>query len=238
MQKIASVLILLVLSACGPTPWSGNGIVRSFTRDLGTFNGLNVTHGFTVQLRENRQRAYPEVRMSIDDNLANFVGLQNISGILNVQLNQPVQAQQQLLEITSPGLRRISFAGRTQGTLDALSGQSQVEIELTGNSQLTITKLESDVLRVKLSSNSRLTIDSGTVSTLMLENLSTRSSFSGENLLTQRVEAVMSTGATARVQALRQLSVKMADNASIAYKGTPQIQQQLLSRDAKVTPIN
>ncbi len=234
---LTGLLLTTSLTACLEQGILGSGIPRTESRDLSAFSSVAVYSGFEFVYVENNQRAIPAVRMTIDDNLSPFVSMTVSNNQLSVSLNQPVSSTHRRLEVEGPPLTGLRLFGRSKGNVSRWVSRLPVAIEVDANSSLEIGSLEADVAQIKVTGQSTMNVTGGAVSSVVL-NVSSRSSFRGEAMRTQRVEATLTDRASARVNVLTILNASLSSSSELGYSGNPQIRPNILDRESRLTPLD
>jgi len=236
LKRICAFFLTSLLFAC-ETGYPGSGLLQTQIRTVTPFSAVSLHQGFRLNYRENNQRSSYDLQISTDHNLFGLVSTEVTDSRLDIRLTQPVQASRLQAELEGPTLRGLILTGRSSATANRLGGQPQTDLNLTGQSSLTIENLESDQVNVYLSSQSRLTLQAGRVAVLSLKNISGGSEVLARNLVAGQVDVVMSGTSTARVQATRSLVVSLSGGATLYYVGNPQIDVRQLSDDSQLLQL-
>ena len=224
------------LSACVEPGIMGSGVPRTESRDLSSFGSVAVYNGFEFVFIENNQRAIPTVRLTIDDNLSPFVEMTVNNGQLSVRLNQLVSSGTRRIEVEGPPLVGLKLFGRSKGSVSRWISRLPVRIEVDANSMLSIGTLEADSAQIQVTGQSTLNITGGAVSSVVL-GANNRSVVKTEAMRTQRTTATLTDRSSARVNVLTLLDATLNTNSQISYSGSPQIRQNLLDRDSRISPL-
>lgn len=224
------------VSACVEPGIMGSGVPRTESRDLSSFASVAIYNGFEFVFIENNQRAIPTVRLTIDDNLSPFVEMTVNNGQLSVRLNQLVSSGTRRIEVEGPPLTGLKLFGRSKGMASRWVSRLPVRIEVDANSTLDIGALEADSAQFQVTGQSTLNITGGAVSSVVL-NANNRSVFKAEAMRTQRIDATISDRSSARVNVLTLLNATLSTSSELSYSGTPQIRQNLIDRDSRITPL-
>lgn len=225
------------VSACVAPGIMGSGVPRTESRDLSAFSSVAVYNGFEFVYIENNQRAIPMVRLTIDDNLSPFVEMTVNNGQLSVRLNQLVSSGARRIEVEGPPLTGLKLFGRSKGSASRWVSRLPVLIEVDANSMLDIGALEADSAQIQVTGQSTLNITGGAVSSVVLK-ANNRSVVKAEAMRTQRIDATLTDRSTARVNVLTLLNATLSSSSEISYSGSPQIRQNLLDRDSRITPLD
>lgn len=225
------------VSACVEPGIQGSGVPRTEARDLSAFSSVAVYNGFEFVFIENNQRAIPTVRLTIDDNLSPFVDMTVNNGQLSVRLNQLVSSGSRRIEVEGPPLIGLKLFGRSRGSVSRWVSRLPVNIQVDASSVLDIGALEADSAQIQVTGQSTLNITGGAVSSVVLK-ANNRSIFKAEAMRTQRTTATLTDRSTGRVNVLTLLDATLSSNSQLGYSGNPQIRQNLLDRDSRITPLD
>lgn len=225
------------MTACVEPGIMGSRVPRTEARDLSAFSSVAIYNGFEFVFTENNQRAIPTVRLTIDDNLSPFVEMTVNNGQLSVRLNQLVSSGSRRIEVEGPPLIGLKLFGRSRGSVSRWVSRLPVSIQVDANSVLDIGALEADSAQIQVTGQSTLNITGGAVSSVVL-SANNRSEFKAEAMRTQRVTATLTDRSSARVNVLTLLDATLSSNSQMGYSGNPQIRQNLLDRDSRITPLD
>ena len=131
MTKIVAVtlvlisLILLPAVGCGP--------MRTQTYDHANFNGVEVGHAFRVEIEHADSYS---ISITAPENLFSVIQVSQIGETLKIGLTSPVPVRGAKAEITMPDLRALNLSGATKGTITGFSSSSDLDLELSGASNL------------------------------------------------------------------------------------------------------
>lgn len=230
-------LVALSLSGCINYGYPGSGLIKTEIRDVPPFAVLGVHDNIEFSFTESKERLRHDVKVMVDDNLARFVTTQVNNGRLDVRVSQALASRQLRLEVLGPALQGFVVSTRAKGTVSNLSNLSRVSFELSTGGQLTVAQMMADTVNAQLTTGSVLTIEGGSSGIFNL-NLANNSKLNAENFRAGRVEATLNSQANARVQATTAINARLTDNSSLFYKGSPQINQQVLNGNSRLLPIS
>ncbi len=229
-------LIALNLNACVTYGYPGSGVLRTEIRDVQPFTVLGVHDYVEFSFTESKQRTRHDVKITTDDNLSRFVTTQVSNGRLDIRVQQTIAPRQLKVEILGPPLQGFIATTRARGTVDKLSNVSRISFDLNTGGQITVGNLEADTVNVNLGSGAALTLSGGSTSSL-ITNLSGISRLTAENLRSGRVDATLTGSSNAQVNVQTRINANLTDNSSLLYRGSPQINQQVLTGNSRLLPL-
>lgn len=230
--------LFVTLSSCINYGYTGSGVLRTEIRDVSAFQSIAVYDGIEFVYTLNQTRPRHEVKVTLDDNLIRFVNAQVVNGRLDLRVMQALNPRQSVkVEISGPPLSGFSLSNKSRGTADTLTNLRQCSFDLSGGAQLSVNQLQSDNASVQVSTGAALTFLSGTVGNVNAKVFN-NAKFNSEGMKSGRMELNVNQWSQARVNVLNFLNVTLNDNSNVYYKGIPQIQQQILSNNSRLTPIN
>ena len=185
-RAILCVCVGLALSTSGCF-WNaplltGSGTLVTETHSAEDFDALAVESAYDVTARSGKEYA---VEVTADDNVMEYVSVQQNGSQLKLGLSQPLRLQGVTLraEITVPTLRSVDVGGASQVRINGIEC-SELELDLSGASQIQGQLFASD-LHVDLSGASKvqlsgqcdhLAVDASGASSANLEELVSESS--------------------------------------------------------------
>ena len=157
---IAGLIVLMV--GCGQTivpgygpPVIGSGVLKTQELSYSSFDSIIVGSAFEVNIA--RADSY-SVNITMDDNLFEYLQIDQHSGTLTIQLaqNRSYIRTIQRATIELPTLHRLELSGASQGKVNGFSSSDKVDIGLSGASDLNIDFLEIGDTRFEISGASHM----------------------------------------------------------------------------------
>ncbi|MGE5364706.1 MAG: head GIN domain-containing protein [Bacteroidota bacterium] len=191
-----AICALLSLNGCNGYSVRGSGITKDETRDLGTFNSVDVSGAYMVKIAGSGRQ---KVQIIGDDNIIPLVSTRVENGTLkiftqnNVKLNSKVEVR-----ISTPELQYIVTSGANDIWLKNFTGE-RLDVEASGAGN------------IKLEGNTRwLNLDlSGAVKVY------------ASNLNAENVRVDISGASVADVYSSEILDASISGVGSITYSGAP-----------------
>ena len=204
----------------------GNGNIVKQTRDLSSFDGLELGMPGSVEVRIGNN---PEgVTIEVDDNLQPLIETVVEGGILKIR---PVRKELQLssrsmkILVHARKLESISVGG--SGTVDAENLRAQrLTLNVGGSGSINVRGLESESVKVALGGSGNLKASGST------EHLAVSIGGSGKvatgQLQTRNVSVSIGGSGQATVWAKQSLSVSVAGSGDVSYYGDPQVSKSIM----------
>lgn len=236
--SLLALALALNISGCVSPELVGSGISQTLLRSVPSFTSVRVRHGLQLKVQENNARPSYEVRITLDDNLLGLVTTNVLNNQLEVDLLQPVSSQEKRVDILGPTLTGIALTDDSVGQVDRMGGRPQLNFDLSGKAQLQIGEVEADRADIKMVGKTKLAIGKGAVTSVVVSNAYSGAQLELENLTCQQMELTMSRGSVARVNVARKLVVALSENATVYYKGNPQIETHNLADNSRLIPLD
>lgn len=233
MKKTFSLLFLLA-AFCFAQPAvaqnvEGNGVVKTETRPVGSFTGLEVSGGFNIILTQGSQES---LKLEADENILPVLTSEVRNGVLQIKPSQGIRNAKSLkIYLTVRDLRSISLSGGMKVSSTNTLKSSVLKLDLSGgmniNLALQVKELEADV-----SGGSKITL-TGQAERARLE-MSGAIKLAATELKTDYLTLNASGTSSLEVNAAKELNVDTSGIVKVAYKGTPKVHH---SGMGKVRPI-
>ena len=202
----------------------GSGEVASETRDLGSFDGIALSGGFKVLVR---QGATAKIELKADKNLLPLIETKVVDGSKGRTLEISPKRGVNLSTTVTPvitldmaQLRALSIAGSGDVRVEAMKTPS-VEASIAGSGDIHFTDLDSDRLGVKVAGSGDVTATGRT------DKLEVSVAGSGDvrvrGLVAQDVKVSIAGSGDAEVQAVKTLKVSVSGSGDVGYTGSPEI---------------
>lgn len=193
---IIALYAFVSLSGCNGFSVRGSGITKDETRDLGTFNSVDVSGAYLVKIAGSERQ---KVQIIGDDNIIPLVSTRIEDGTLkiftknNVKLNTKVE-----IRISTPELQYIVTSGANDIWLKNFTGE-RLDVEASGAG---VIKLEGNTRWLNLDLSGAVKVYAG--------------NFNAENV---RVD--ISGASVADVYSSEILDASISGVGSITYSGSP-----------------
>ena len=202
----------------------GSGEITSETRDLGSFDGISLSGGFKVLVR---QSSTAKVELKADINLLALIETKVVDGSKGRTLEISPKRGYNLATTVTPvitldmaQLRAMSIAGSGDVRVEAMKTPS-VEASIAGSGNIHFTDLESDRLGLRVAGSGDITAIGRT------DKLDVSVAGSGDvklrGLVAQDVKVSIAGSGDAQVQAIKTLKVSVSGSGDVGYIGSPEI---------------
>lgn len=203
---------------------NGNGDIATEARDTGAFDGIAVSGGFNLVVR---QGASHKVEIKTDRNLLPLIETRVVEGskgrTLQIEPKKGVNvhsATAPSFVIEMPALRAVSVAGSGTVKVEAMK-TAGVDAAIAGSGDIRFANLEADKLAMKVSGSGDI------VAAGRCANASVSIAGSGDvkaaDLVAEEVKVTIAGSGDAVVNATKKLNVSIAGSGDVKYAGSPEI---------------
>lgn len=227
----AAAIMLASCSVFGYRVATGSG--RVVTKDMGftNFDRVEVSSSFTVNIA--RSDSF-KVAISIDDNLVDFLDVRQQGQTVSIGLKPGTYDNADLkADITMPTLRGVELSGASVGRVAGFESADNVDIELSGASQLN-GELTTGDMRLQASGASKANLQ-GAASNLDL-GASGASNVNLESLPVQDVKADISGASQVTINASGNLDADLSGASKLFYTGNPHLGRVSTSGAPEIRP--
>jgi len=230
MKKIffPLMIILLVFTGCRQVFGKrvrGSGNIKTETRDITGFNGVDVSGAIDVYVKNDSTQA---VKVETDDNLLQYVETYVESGILKIHTRNGYNIRPRRtvkVYVSSPDFQRFEASGACDVySENKIMGVNRVELDLSGASDAKL-ELNAPEVRAEVSGAGSVELK-GETKNLVLDGTGS-SDFKCYDLLAETVNVHISGSGDAQVSASVKLDVRVSGAGSVRYKGNPQVDQKV-----------
>lgn len=230
MKKIANVfyssLLLVVLvsvSSCQYGPGvEGNGQITSDTRNVKSFDQMEVSGGFTVILSQGETEV---IKVEADENLIDLIVTEVRGGVLEIRSKENIRGSGDIkVYVTAQNLTRIHLSGAVDLSSENELNFERLNIKGSGASTLNLNLLTTS-LDAELSGANNVTLN-GKASSFNAR-LSGASDLKAFGFEADEVEIKVTGAGDARVSASKTLKVNISGAGSVTYQGDPAIEQSI-----------
>jgi hypothetical protein len=206
---------------------AGSGNVVSETRTVSGINALEVDYPSDVIIQQGEVES---VTVEAEDNLMPQLSTQVVNGSLVIRNTESdwskrVNPSKGLrVSITVKELQAVQFSSAGSLEIHGLA-MDQLDIQISGICDVTITDLDADVLNYQLSGLGSSTA-AGVAERLNLQ-LSGLGDFNAGDLAVQRADAQISGAGSATLWVSEQLDARISGAGSLNYYGDPAVTQQI-----------
>jgi len=226
---------LVAASLCGTAQaWSWNsgervsGDIATEARDTGAFDGVSLTGGFNVVIR---QGTGTKVEVKADRNLLPYIETRVIDGSKGRTLEIGPKKNTYLATSTNPSfviempaLRAVSVAGSGTVKVEAMK-TGGVDAAIAGSGDIRFAGLDAERLAMKVSGSGDI------VAAGRAGNASVSIAGSGDvkaaELMADEVKVSIAGSGDAQVQATKRLNVSIAGSGDVRYVGSPEISSSI-----------
>ena len=212
------VVLSFFVTSCifiGPSV-NGNGHVTEQTRNVGSFTGIEVTHGMNVYLV---QGSPAKVTVVADENLHKYIETEIEGGVLKISTSEHIRkAREKKVMVVVENLEQISSEAGSNVFSQGMISSGHLTLSAFAGSNL---KLELNVnrLNAKCSAGANMLL-SGKAKEADLR-ASSGANIRGERLEIDRCRAKTSSGANVFFNVSEELDAESSSGGNIFYWGNP-----------------
>lgn len=225
---ILSLFGVIIFSSCREVFGKrirGNGAVKTESRSVGQFNSVHVSGSIDVYVRQD---SITSVKVEADENLLEYVIVENDGGTLEIHQKQGINLKpSRSIKVYVSGNAFRHF--KASGACDIfgenkITSDEKISIDLSGASDIKM-ELKAPGVDAELSGAGTITLRGETKDFTVDGSGST--DIKCYELLAENVNVKLSGAGDAQVFASVKLDVKVSGAADIKYKGNPVISQQV-----------
>lgn len=224
-MKTRSLLLVIAFFASGLLAYSGpakrikgSGNVIKETRDLKSFNAIDVGGAFEIELIKSNDE---KIIIETDDNIMPYIKTEVKGGELEIDNTKDINNPSELrLIIYYKSLEEIEISGAASLYSSDVLEATNFEMECSGASEVTL-KLKVDSMEGDFSGASKLEFE-GTVKSAEFD-LSGATVLRAYGLEINDLELDASGAAVVKVLVIERLGIEASGASSVRYKGDPSI---------------
>ncbi|WP_242926299.1 head GIN domain-containing protein [Pontibacter vulgaris] len=196
----------------------GNGNLKSETRNVSGFKGIDVGGGFTVELVQGKDE---NVRIEADENLLSNIKTDVKNGVLRIYNDKSLSTSKGLKAyITVKQLNSIEISGGVKLIGKSTFKADAFKLDLSGGSKVNLA-IDTKNLTADMSGASKVEL-TGKADELSM-NMSGASNVSAQELEAKRVKIEASGASRVKVYARESLDITASGASAVYYKGSPRI---------------
>lgn len=225
------ILLFIMLSACLLTACEfdhvkGNGNLTTEERRIGRAEKIRVDGGFNVELTQGPD---PSLKIEADDNLQQYIEVQEDDGTLRIRYRDGVSISSQdnmTIFLTVPRLREFHLSGSGKVTgKNKFTATDRLDLAVSGSGDIdmdvNVADVEADVAG---SGNIRLRGETRSQEI----GISGSGSYYGFDLKSENAKISIAGSGNGRVFADVSLDVNIAGSGSVYYKGAATVSKSIL----------
>jgi preprotein translocase subunit SecD len=151
---IAGLILLSSLAGCA----SGSGTIVSEARDVGDFNGVDVSGGIHVVITVDPESTRSQVTSIYDDNLQGKVRTEVVDGTLMVEANANIDVTEtdRHVEVAVASLETLLVSGGAH--VDGAGSASVLAVEVDGGAEVDLASLVVQNMDVSASAGAKVDV--------------------------------------------------------------------------------
>lgn len=207
---------------------NGNGDIATESRDTGAFDGVALSGGFNVVIR---QGSGIKVEVKADRNLLPYIETRVVDGgkgrTLEIGPKKGINistSSNPSFVIEMPALRAVGVAGSGTVKVEAMK-TGGVDAAIAGSGDIRFTGLDAERLAMKVSGSGDI-VAAGRAGSASVA-ISGSGDVKAADLVAEDVKVTIAGSGDAQVQATKKLNVSIAGSGDVKYAGSPEISSSI-----------
>lgn len=193
------VAFIFTINACDQDGVNGEGEIKSESRNVDTFNSINVSVPANIFITQGSTQS---LRVETHENVIDIIETYVTDGTLRIYNDQNIRNLKKLnIYITAADFQKLTLSGAASITSEGSLDLNDLNLSVSGASKVNI---------------------SGNSNSLVI-NASGASSIRGFNMMAQKVDATISGAGNMKISSESELKVNLTGASSLEYKGNPVI---------------
>ncbi|RAU84240.1 head GIN domain-containing protein [Pontibacter arcticus] len=210
----------------------GNGNVKTESRTVSNFKGIDVSGGFAVEVILGNKEG---VVLEAEENLLSNIKTDVRNGVLHIYNDKSLNSSKPMKAfVTVKELNNIDISGGVKVTGKSTFKTGTFDLDMSGGSKV-ILALQVQTLKADLSGGSNVTL-TGRANEVTVD-MSGASKVEASELEAKNVKIEASGGSKIKVFAKENLDINASGASNVAYKGSPKIDAET-SAAAKISKMN
>ena len=213
---------------------SGSDDIASLEETFTGFDGIEVSHGFEVEIRQGDRF---RIVIRVDEDLIDYVDVVKRGNTLNIGLEQGWRYQINNVtmhaEVTMPRLNRLSLSGASEARVTGFESLEVFRVDMSGASSLK-GDLMAGVAQFNVSGASRMTLRGTAGELILIASGASRVRLNEFRVTDTRVDASGASDVT--VHASGRLDAEASGVSRITYLGSPRLGRIATSFGSSVAP--
>ncbi|MCX6315810.1 MAG: DUF2807 domain-containing protein [Bacteroidetes bacterium] len=225
---IIALAIGLLASSCvfvGCKRIKGNGVIKTETRDAGTFHSVEAGGSVDIYLKQD---SVYSVKLEGDENLLPYITIDNRNGVLKVHEKSKVRlspTRSLKIFISAPNFQEVKGSGSSDIiSQNTLTSKERISIRISGAGDMNLN-LDAPVVKASLSGAGEITLKGRTRDFEVSGSGS--SNINCYELLTENTSVQISGAGDAKVFASVKLVVNVSGAADVRYKGNATVEKRI-----------
>lgn len=222
LRVLTIALAIMGISVCASCQTrktvTGNGNVITRERNTGSFDGLVVSTGIDVYLKQGENY---KISVEADENLHDYIITEVKGNVLHVYSDANIRhAEKKVAYITMKDIRSVktSSAGDVTGETPVKAQNLELSASSAGNIKLDVT---ADELEVNISSSGDITLTGETG--ILDADLSSAGDLNAHDLIAREAEISVSSAGDAEINVTERLTARASSAGDINYSGNPKM---------------
>lgn len=199
----------------------GNGNLQTQTRKVSDFNGIKVSGGFAVEIKQGSNES---LQIEAEENLMDNIRTEVKNNVLHIYSEGNINSKKGMKAyVTVKDLNKVDISGGVKVTGKSTFKASTFDLDMSGGSHVSLA-IDAKKIDADMSGASKVTL-TGRADELKLE-MSGASSVNTSELVAKRVTVDASGASSVKVHATENLVVNASGASHVAYAGSPKIEAE------------
>jgi hypothetical protein len=233
LSILFSTAILLFFTSCEKV--TGEGDLRTETRSLGSFNGIEGEISGNVYYTQGPEY---KVELTAQQNILNVMETPILNNKLVIRFKNSVRVKDHELitvRVTAPSISSIGSSGSGNVTVSSPLTGNTLDFRLSGSGNMNLTTVTTSHLEATISGSGNISIAGGSTNTEKLK-ISGSGNVDALNVLAKSVTTTTSGSGSIKLNASENLNVTISGSGSVFYKGNPIIASSI-DGSGKIIPL-
>jgi hypothetical protein len=224
---LAAVFFSVIFTSChfrSGKRIDGNGVIKSETRSVNSFNSINVSGEIEVYVKQD---SVTSVRIETDENLLEYVHIKTEGGALQIEEEDgydPVSAKGIKVYVSGQSFKGFEASGACDMySENKISSSNEISINATGASSIKM-ELKAPKVTAEITGASHVTLNGETKN--FDADASGASDIKCFELMTEETDVEVSGASHAEIFASVKSSLHASGASSIKYKGNATVTQE------------
>ncbi|MDR7332618.1 head GIN domain-containing protein [Roseateles asaccharophilus] len=199
---------------------TGNGDIATEARNTGSFDGVSLSGGFNVVIRQGSGN---KVEIKADRNVLPYIETELDGRTLRIQPKKGFNISTSTspsFSIEMPALRAVAVAGSGTIKVEAMK-TGGVEAAIAGSGDIRFANLDAERLAMKVSGSGDLVVAGRAASASV--SIAGSGDVKAAEFAAEEVKVSIAGSGDAQVQATKALKVSIAGSGDVKYVGSPEI---------------
>lgn len=196
----------------------GNGNLQTQTRKVANFTSINVSGGFSVEIKQGKQE---ELRIETEEDLMDNIKSEVKNGVLHLSSEGSINSRKGMKAyITVTELNKVNISGGVKVVGLSTFKASNFDLDVSGGSNVKLA-LDAKKIDADLGGGSKVVL-TGKADEITLD-MSGAANVDTREVIAKKVKVSASGASNVKVHATEDLDINASGASHVAYTGSPKI---------------